>query len=230
MFTRVVWSASAGTSVPRAMMRISPAFSSFSPIGGTDQPMSICPDITCVSVAPAPPVGVGCAFTPACCSSASSTRLDDDPAAENAAVWPPASFIERIGPFVRAYQNRSDAPCHSASITRTGAPFTAAASTPSVPVPIPISHPAGNHRLLRLRAAVGVEDVEVQALLLEEPGALTPDGDAGVPKALLADGELQRFRLRRMGDQQRQQHARAQTHRPYPRRSLRHKNGASWSA
>ena len=55
---------------------------------------------------------------------------------------------------------------------------------------------AGDHRLLRLGAAVGVEDVERQALLAEEPGTVAPDRDAGVPEALLADGHFKRLRMR----------------------------------
>ena len=101
--------------------------------------MSICPDITWVSVAPAPPVGVGRACVPAASSSDSSTRWLDEPELENAAVFDPASFNERIGSAARAYQNRSDAPCHSAANARTGARRTAAPNTPSVPVPMPIS-------------------------------------------------------------------------------------------
>ena len=40
--------------------------------------------------------------------------------------------------------------------------------------------------------AVGVENIEIEAVLLENAGALAEFGDAGVPGALLRDGDLER--------------------------------------
>src|SRR5262245_27077221 len=60
--TRMVWLRSDGTSLPLAMTRILPSSISLSPNGGDPQPMSICPDMTAVSVAGMPPVEVGTAL------------------------------------------------------------------------------------------------------------------------------------------------------------------------
>src|SRR4051812_3357527 len=130
MFTRVVWLASDGTSVPRPMMRILPASTSASPTGGTDQPMSIWPDMTWVGGGAAARVGVGLARPRAASHREGTSKWLDAPAAETPAVLPAPSFNEGMGESARAYQNRSDAPCHSASKIRTGAFRTYAPMTP----------------------------------------------------------------------------------------------------
>ncbi len=73
MSTRTVWLRSDGTSLPLAMMRILPSANSFNPNGGALHPMSICPDMTWVSVAGCVPVAVGAALTPSSCRNARTT-------------------------------------------------------------------------------------------------------------------------------------------------------------
>ena len=55
---------------------------------------------------------------------------------------------------------------------------------------MPMIDAAGNHGLLRLAGAVGVDDLELQAVLLEDAGALADFGDRSVPVAALADRQL----------------------------------------
>ena len=64
IWTRTVWSRVAGTSLPRAMMRISPFSSWASPNGGEAQPASICPDMAWVSVTADAPLAIALALTP----------------------------------------------------------------------------------------------------------------------------------------------------------------------
>ena len=67
-------------------MRILPSFSSFTPNGGAAQPISIWPDITCVSVAAGPPVAVGFALTPSSLAKASTRLFELEPLVEYAMV------------------------------------------------------------------------------------------------------------------------------------------------
>jgi hypothetical protein len=50
---------------------------------------------------------------------------------------------------------------------------------------------AGNHRLLGFSATLGVEDVEIQTVLLEDPRSRSDLGNRGVPPAALSDCKLQ---------------------------------------
>jgi hypothetical protein len=52
---------------------------------------------------------------------------------------------------------------------------------------------AGDHRLLGLPCPLRIEELERQTMLLEDSAALADFGYAGVPKAALADCELQRL-------------------------------------
>ena len=68
---------------------------------------------------------------------------------------------------------------------------------------------AGDHRLLGLAAALGIEDVEHDAVLLEDAAALAELGDRGIPQPALADRDAQRVvGAHRRGERKRgQQHA-----------------------
>ena len=80
---------------------------------------------------------------------------------------------------------------------RTGAPFEYADSTPMMPGATPMSTLPEMHRLLRLAAALRPEDLENEAVLLEDAGALADLRDRRVPVAALPGGDLQRvLRLR----------------------------------
>src|SRR5204863_6087238 len=57
---------------------------------------------------------------------------------------------------------------------------------------------AGDDGLLRLAAALRVENFEVEPMLLEYAGTLADIGYAGIPQPALADGEAQRI-LRERG-------------------------------
>src|SRR5206468_6472936 len=104
------------------------------------QPISIWPVITEVSVPGKPPVPVGFAFEPACLSSESRTRFDDEPGAENAMVLlSVASLRLRILLSDLTYQNSSCAPVICAEIARIGAPFEKAPMAPSKPFDIATS-------------------------------------------------------------------------------------------
>jgi hypothetical protein len=46
--------------------------------------------------------------------------------------------------------------------------------------------------MLSLARAIGIDEVQYQAVLLEDSGELTDLGHGGVPVAALADGELDR--------------------------------------
>ncbi len=48
-----------------------------------------------------------------------------------------------------------------------------------------------DHRLLRLAAAVGVEDVQLELVLLEQPGVVADLGDEGLADAAPADRDLE---------------------------------------
>src|SRR5215471_15384181 len=104
-------------------MRIFPCARLSMANGGADQPISICPDITCTNVAAGVPVATALMSTPAWRINAMVARLDDEPTAEKAMVLPTASFNERIGDWLGTYQNRSSAPVIDAAIGRIGAPF-----------------------------------------------------------------------------------------------------------
>ena len=104
MLTRMVWLASCGTSVVRAITVILPSRMFCRPNGAAAQPTSICPVITCVKVAGAPPAASGLASTCAWRSSASRIRFDDEPGEENAIVLPAASFRLLMLLSARAYQ------------------------------------------------------------------------------------------------------------------------------
>ena len=82
MMVRTVWPRSDGISLPRAMMRILPSLISLMPNGGAAQPMSICPDITAVSVPGSPPVAVGLALRPSSSTKAITMLLELDPLVE----------------------------------------------------------------------------------------------------------------------------------------------------
>ena len=74
---------------------------------------------------------------------------------------------------------------------RTGAPLAKADMAPRVPTANPDIGAAGDHRLQGLARARGVEDLELDAVLLEDAGLVAEMGDRGVPIAALADGELE---------------------------------------
>ena len=81
--------------------------------------MSIWPVMVWVKVAGTPPVGTGLALEPACLSSVSRIRFDDEPGDENAMVLPsPASFSDLIGLSALTHQNSSCAPVISAEMMR----------------------------------------------------------------------------------------------------------------
>src|ERR671921_16079 len=99
-------------------------------------------------------------------------------------VFPSVSFRVLIGESDRTYQNRSPAPVVSAPRMRTG-----------------------EHCLLRLPTPLGVEELKVEPMFFEDPGALAELGHRRVPVAALADRELQRVlrrRLLRSGEESRQ--------------------------
>src|SRR5262245_38792577 len=74
---------------------------------------------------------------------------------------------------------------------RTGAPFAKAPSTLTGAGSDAKVDAAGNHRLQGLTATIGVEDIEVEPVLLENARALADVGQAAVPVVGGADGELQ---------------------------------------
>src|SRR5437762_6086815 len=115
------------------MIRILPSSSCCMPNGGADQPTSICPDITCVSVGAGPPVAVGLALRSYCFMNAVTTPCVDEPLVEYAIVLPSVSLSVLMGEAAGTYQYRSDAPVVSAPMMRTGAPFENAESTPMIP-------------------------------------------------------------------------------------------------
>jgi hypothetical protein len=82
MMARTVCPCNEGTSLPRPTMRILPSLISLTPNGGAAQPMSICPLITCVSVAGGPPVAVGFALTPSSWVNATTMLFELDPFVE----------------------------------------------------------------------------------------------------------------------------------------------------
>ena len=77
-----------------------------------------------------------------------------------------------------------------------------------------------DHRLLRLAAAVGVEDVEREAMLLEDAGLVAKLGDEGLAHVAVADRDLEVvLRECGVGAEQQGEHAQRQnpaTHRPLP--------------
>lgn len=107
--------------------------------GGAAQPISTCPDITCTKVAVGVPVATALMSTPAWRINAMVARLDEEPSAEKAMVFPAASFRERIGDWAGTYQNRSSAPVMEAAIGRMGAPLAKALKIAAVPVEMAMS-------------------------------------------------------------------------------------------
>ena len=82
MSRRTVWPLNTAASLPLAIMRILPSSSCCSPNGGADQPTSIWPDITCVSVGAGPPVAVGFALRSYCFMKAVTMPCVDEPLVE----------------------------------------------------------------------------------------------------------------------------------------------------
>jgi hypothetical protein len=75
------------------------------PKGGADQPISICPVITCVNVAGGPPVAVAFAFTPSSWPNATTMLFELDPLVEYAIEFcAVASVICLIGESAFTYQ------------------------------------------------------------------------------------------------------------------------------
>src|SRR5262249_41156409 len=62
----------------------------------------------------------------------------------------------------------------------------------------PDIHAAGDHRLLGLARALGVEDVERESVLLEDAAALAELRHRGVPQRALADRDLERLLRRKL--------------------------------
>ena len=54
-------------------------------------------------------------------------------------------------------------------------------------------HAAADHRLDRFRTGLDVEDLEIEAVLLEDAAALAELGDAGIPSATLRNRHPQRL-------------------------------------
>src|SRR5215471_5609769 len=192
-FTRMVCCASAATSLPRAMMTSLPSASCCSTKGGTDQPTSICPDITWVSVAGAPPVATSLGVTFAWFTSCSRMRLVEEPGEENATVLPLVS-ARRVMPLSgRAYQNASAAPVASALMILDRHALGIGRDDAEDAIGHRDIDTAGDHRRERRGAAFGVENVDVEADVLEV-ALLEADVDEGaVPKAALGDRDLQGF-------------------------------------
>src|SRR5438045_2854329 len=104
--SRTVCPLNAAASLPLAITRILPSSSCCSPNGGAAHPMSICPDITCVSVPEGLPVAVGFAFRSYCFMNALTMPCVDDPLVEYAIVLPSLSFSDLIGEVDGTYQYR----------------------------------------------------------------------------------------------------------------------------
>ena len=104
MSRRTVCPLNTDASLPLAMIRILPSSNCCSPNGGADQPTSIWPDITCVSVGAGPPVAVGFAFRSYCFMNAVTMPCVDEPLVEYAIVLPSVSFSDLIGEFAGTYQ------------------------------------------------------------------------------------------------------------------------------
>ena len=189
---RTVWPLNAAASLPLAMMRICFASSWSSPNGGADQPTSICPDITCVSVGAGPPVAVGFALRSYCLTNALTMPCVDEPLVEYAMVLPSASFSVLIGEIGLRVPEQ----------VRGAGGFRAQdAHRSALRVGRQHAHDAGRHadvdaarqhRLLRLAAALRVQDLEYQAVLLEDAAALADLCDGRIPVAPLPDGQLER--------------------------------------
>jgi hypothetical protein len=161
--------------------------------GGTDQPTSICLDITCVSVAGAPPVATILGVTFACWMSCSRMRLVEEPGEENATVLPAVSarlaipafrprIPERVG---RAGRLRAD-DLHRHALGVGGDSAERAVGHGDV-------DRAGDHRGERRSAAFRIEDVDVEAGFLEEPLLDAELDEARVPEAALSDRNLECF-------------------------------------
>src|SRR5262249_7381055 len=98
------------------------------------------PVIPAVGGRGSPPVAVGFAFEPACLSSESRMRFEDEPGAENAIVLlSDASLRLRILMSALTYQNSSCAPVICAEITLIGAPLENAPMVPRKPFDIATS-------------------------------------------------------------------------------------------
>src|SRR5258708_29892621 len=88
MTSRIVWPRTSGASFARATILIAPSSICLKPNGGDDQPTSIWPDITWVSVEEGLPVAVGFALRPNSFMKASTIECVDEPLVEYAIVLP----------------------------------------------------------------------------------------------------------------------------------------------
>ena len=99
-------------------------------------------------------------------------------------------------------------PVELAPMMRMGAPFAVGAEAAEHPGAEADVDRAGDDDLQRLAAALGVEDVEIEAVLLEDAGLLAELGDGAFPAAADRRGDLERFggkrRRERASDNQRQ--------------------------
>src|SRR5882724_10297492 len=102
--SRTVWPLNTVASLPLAMIRILPSSNCCKPNGGADQPTSIWPDITCVSVGAGPPVAVGLALRSYCFMKAVTIPCVDEPLVEYAIVLPSVSLSDLIGELAATYQ------------------------------------------------------------------------------------------------------------------------------
>ena len=76
---------------------------------------------------------------------------------------------------------------------RTGAPLAIGADRRLDAAAAGDIHAAGNHGLMGLGAALGVEDIDRDAAALEDAGALAEFGDGGVPLSALRYRDLEQI-------------------------------------
>ena len=98
-----------------------------------------------------------------------TTPWVEEPTVEKAIVLPLKSLMVLIGESAFTYQKRSPAPVISAPMMRTGAPLRIGAQRAHDADADADIDAAGNHRLLGLAGALGVEKLQVSPCFLKMP-------------------------------------------------------------
>jgi hypothetical protein len=109
---------------------------------------------------------------------------------------PAASFNERIGESAQHVPIGIGRPDHLACDDPQGRSPAVSTDDRLDPAAAEKLHAARDHRLLRFRSSLGVEDLKLNAISLEHTGALTEFRNGSVPQAPLGDSKLEQFESR----------------------------------
>src|SRR5262245_17377810 len=188
----MVWLRSDGTSLPLAMTRILPSSISLSPNGGDPQPMSICPDMTAVSVAGMPPVEVGTALDAELLAEAEHDGVGGGATGGIGDGGLLRRILEALDRRIRAHIEVDVAGAGEIRADHADRRALGEGAQHALRADIDAEiGAAGDHRLHGLARPRGAEVLERDAVFLEDAGLLPEDRRLPAPDFELADRNLE---------------------------------------